>query len=112
MTYTLTRYRKMEVAAAVFAWALSSTCYLTPSNGLWGHCPQQADIAALQKRLSPGAQIFIPGSNEYDEATNRWSALNAPDFNLVVVPSVEKDVAETVHALRATTLFSSLLTTM
>ncbi|KAI0394647.1 FAD binding domain protein [Xylariaceae sp. FL0594] len=92
----------MEIAAAVFAWALTSTCRSIPSsNDLFGLCPRQEsqDVAGLRGRLSAGAQIYLPGSPGYAEATNRWSKLDAPGINIVVVPSVENDVAEIVkHA--------------
>ncbi|KAJ8108436.1 hypothetical protein ONZ43_g6425 [Nemania bipapillata] len=87
----------MEVAAAVIAWALSSTCRNLPaSNNLWGLCPQQDLTTALHQRLSASAQIFLPGSDGYAQATTRWSVRDAPSFNIVVVPSVENDVVETV----------------
>ncbi|GAW10739.1 hypothetical protein ANO14919_000740 [Xylariales sp. No.14919] len=87
----------MEVATAVLAWAISSTCRsLSASNSLWGICPRQDIAAELNARLSPGAEIFLPGSSGFAQATNRWSVRDAPDFNIVVVPSVENDVSEIV----------------
>ncbi|KAI0428763.1 FAD binding domain protein [Xylaria sp. FL1042] len=58
------------------------------------------DIAVgLREKLSAGAQILSPGSDGYAQATERWSVLDAPSINIVVVPSTENDVAETVkHA--------------
>ncbi|KAI0154909.1 FAD binding domain protein [Xylariaceae sp. FL1272] len=97
MTCRLTRYRKMEIAAAVVAWALTSTCRSLPSsNTLWGLCPRSDPAHALRQSLSPGAQVYLPGTSEYDQATNRWSVRDAPHANIVVVPSVETDVATTV----------------
>ncbi|RYC58252.1 hypothetical protein CHU98_g7969 [Xylaria longipes] len=90
----------MEIATAVFAWALSSTCQnLRVSNNLWGLCPRQNITTGLRERLSANAQIFLPGSSGYAQATNRWSVLDTPSVNIVVVPSIENDVAEIVkHA--------------
>ncbi|KAI3324621.1 FAD binding domain protein [Xylariaceae sp. AK1471] len=87
----------MEIATAVLAWAISSTCRSLPaSNSLWGICPRHDIATALHGRLSVDAQIFLPGSSGYAQATNRWSVLDAPNVNIVVVPSVEHDVAEIV----------------
>ncbi|KAI1155314.1 FAD binding domain protein [Nemania diffusa] len=87
----------MEVAAAALAWALSSTCRnLSAHNNFWCLCPRQDVTTALQERLSAGAQIFSPGSTGYAQATTRWSVLDTPNINIVVVPSVENDVVETV----------------
>ncbi|KAI1749587.1 FAD binding domain protein [Xylaria castorea] len=87
----------MEVVAAIAAWAISATCRnIAPTNSLWGICPGSFDAAELHARLSSGAQVFLSGSGGYTNATNRWSVLDAPEANVVVVPSVEEDVAETV----------------
>ncbi|KAI1733493.1 FAD binding domain protein [Xylaria scruposa] len=97
MASRLTCYCKMEVAGALLAWAFSYTCRSLPaSNSLWGLCPGQDIATALHDRLSAGAQIFLQGSREYDQATTRWSTLDTPHVNIVVVPSVENDVVETV----------------
>ncbi|KAI0804998.1 FAD binding domain protein [Xylaria sp. FL0064] len=90
----------MEVATTMLGWALSFACRsLAPSRNLWGICPQQDITADLRERLSDDARILFPGSDGYSKATERWSALDAPSFSIVVVPSTENDVAETVkHA--------------
>ncbi|KAI0537677.1 FAD binding domain protein [Xylaria digitata] len=83
----------MEAAIAVLSWAISYTCRGLPvSNSLGGLCPRRDITAELNGRLSPDAEIFLPGSLGYAQATNRWSVLDAPDFNIVIVPSVESDV--------------------
>ncbi|KAI1423279.1 FAD binding domain protein [Xylaria sp. FL1777] len=87
----------MEVAITALSWALSLTCRSLPEyNGLLGICPQQDIATELGARVSSGTQIFLPGSPEYSQATTRWSAFNSPEFNVVVVPGVESDVAEIV----------------
>ncbi|KAI0198019.1 FAD binding domain protein [Astrocystis sublimbata] len=92
----------MEVATALLAWALACTCRNLPaSNNLWGICPRQDIAGGLKQRLSANAQIFVPGSGGYAQATNRWSVLDAPDINIVIVPSVENDVAEIVKYANA-----------
>ncbi|KAI1827430.1 FAD binding domain protein [Xylaria intraflava] len=88
----------MEVATAVIAWAIASTCRnLSPSSDLLGLCPRQSVASELQGRLSSTAQIFLPGTGNFTNATSRWSALDEPGINIVVVPSTEDDVAATVQ---------------
>ncbi|KAI3332370.1 FAD-binding domain-containing protein [Xylariaceae sp. AK1471] len=87
----------MEVATAILAWTMSSICRdFFASNDPWGICPRQDIPTELRGRLSADAQIFLPGSSGFSQATDRWSTLNAPTANIVVVPSVENDVVETV----------------
>lgn len=91
----------MEIATAILAWTMSSVCRdLFTSGDRWGICPRNGpDISAdLQFILSIDAQIFLPGSREFSQATARWSALSPPTANIVVVPSVENDVVETVKS--------------
>ncbi|KAI0108551.1 FAD binding domain protein [Nemania sp. FL0031] len=89
---------KMEIATAVLAWAISSTCRNLPaSNNLFGICPRQNLGSELQARLSANAQVYYPDSSDFATATKRWSVLDAPQVNIVVVPSTEEDVATIVQ---------------
>lgn len=99
---------KMEVVAAVAAWALTSACTGLPAvrHLVPGLCPRDIDEAqALQSSLSPGAKVYFPGSPEFDDASTRWSTLSPPTVNVVVVAATAKDVSETVseHTARPTT---------
>lgn len=90
---------KMEVIAAVAAWALTSTCSSLPAvrDLVPGLCPRDVGEAKdLQSNLSPGAKVYFPGSPEFKDASTRWSTLSPPTVNVVVVPATEKDVSETV----------------
>ncbi|KAI0412992.1 hypothetical protein F5X98DRAFT_391328 [Xylaria grammica] len=83
----------MEVMAAIAAWALRLISRNQPtSTASWGI---QA-VEDLAGRLSPRAQVYLPGSDTFAQATARWSALDVPSFKMVVVPSVENDVAVAV----------------
>ncbi|KAK8123395.1 hypothetical protein PG999_003313 [Apiospora kogelbergensis] len=53
--------------------------------------------ADLRARLSREAQIFLPGSEGYENATQRWSRLATPAFAIVVAPRTERDIQETVR---------------
>ncbi|KAI8945998.1 putative FAD-dependent oxygenase, partial [Xylaria longipes] len=86
----------MEVIAAAVAWGLSAVCQNNlAAQWLGPICPRDT-VAGLVYRLSPGAQIYSPGSDGFTQATSRWSAFEAPTISLVVVPSIEDDVAEIV----------------
>jgi hypothetical protein len=93
---------KMEVVAAVAAWALTSTCHSLPAlrDLIPGVCPKDLGEAKdLQNCLSPGAKLYFPGAPEFIAASTRWSTLSPPTVNLVVVPATEQDVSETVRKL-------------
>ncbi|KAI1734955.1 putative FAD-dependent oxygenase [Xylaria scruposa] len=87
---------KMEVIIAVFAWGLSALCQTGHAMQWLAPIRQPNATAELASRLSANAQIYFPGSDGFAEATSRWSSFKAPGINLVVVPSVEHDVSETV----------------
>ncbi|TDZ67831.1 FAD-linked oxidoreductase chyH [Colletotrichum trifolii] len=88
---------KVEVAAALTAWATISACMSIPvaPQMLSGICAR--DTSELGERLSSTAKIYSPGSAEFETASTRWSNLQAPTVKLVVVPGNENDVAETVR---------------
>ncbi|GAO13091.1 uncharacterized protein UV8b_03469 [Ustilaginoidea virens] len=90
---------KMDAIVAVAAWAVTSACYSLPlARGLLhGLCPRDVGEAReLQARLSPGAKVYFPGSQGFNDSSRRWSSLDPPTVNVVVVPATEQDVAATV----------------
>ncbi|KNG91157.1 FAD-dependent oxygenase [Aspergillus nomiae NRRL 13137] len=89
---------KMEVVAALAAWSIASVCETVPVSSHWtrGLCPRSNDVNDLGIKLSPTAKVYYPGSEEFDVASTRWSVLDAPKVNIVVVPGTENDVVETV----------------
>lgn len=50
----------------------------------------------LAQKLSSQAQIYCPGSEEFSNSTQRWSTLDAPNFQLTVEVATERDVVEVV----------------
>lgn len=63
-------------------------------------CSQAAsDVTELKTRLSNSTLIYLPGTPEFTAASSRWSVLDAPTPNIVVVPGTENDVALTVFAI-------------
>lgn len=88
---------KIELITAVAAWALSAASLTFPSGIEGGLCPRgDADLEALGKKLSSSAKVYSPGSSGFKDVTTRWSALEEPKVNIVVVPGTENDVVETV----------------
>ncbi|KAM5439798.1 hypothetical protein MferCBS31731_004208 [Microsporum ferrugineum] len=91
---------------ALAAWATSSAArsiHQSCADGAVDICPRDAgsgwvnDVQTqLVPKLSGGAKVYMPGSSDYDTATNRWSALDAPQVKVVVVPDNANDVVETV----------------
>jgi hypothetical protein len=85
---------RLQVITAVAAWAVTSACQSLPvTRNLWS---RDVDFKALSEKLSSTAKVYYPGSNEFEEASSRWSNLEIPTVNIVVVPSTENDVVETV----------------
>jgi hypothetical protein len=75
--------------------ALASTVV---GSAVQGKCPSSdVDVKAFAKSLSRTAEIYYPGSSGFENVTTRWSVLEEPKVNVVVVPGTENDVAETVR---------------
>lgn len=91
---------KMEVVTAVASWALSAACFDLPISGDWLQSlyprAQQANYNELRDQLSSNAQIIFSNQTAFAPATARWSSLDEPQPNVVVVPGTEQDVATTV----------------
>lgn len=54
------------------------------------------NYTALASRLSSTSSIILPGSSDFNATVARWSNLEPPTANLVVVPGTEDDVVQTV----------------
>lgn len=86
------RWHKLQVLAAIALWAGVSSGSNIPHI-----CPRTGvDVNELGSKLSSNAKVYLPGSAEFAAATTRWSNLEAPQVNIVVVPGTENDVAEAV----------------
>ncbi|KAK2469982.1 FAD-linked oxidoreductase chry5 [Fusarium oxysporum f. sp. albedinis] len=79
---------RLQVVTAVATLAATSAC-----QTLW---PRDVDYKALSKDLSTSAKVYFPGSDDFETASTRWSNLDVPTVNIVVVPGTENDVVETV----------------
>lgn len=56
------------------------------------------DVKALAVNLSENAQVFVPSDEPFAALTVRWSNLEPPTPNVVVVAAVEEDVSQTVSS--------------
>jgi hypothetical protein len=60
----------------------------TPASGI--------DVHAFARELSKNAQIYVPDDSQFKTYTVRWSNLEAPTVNVVVLPATEQDVSKIV----------------
>jgi hypothetical protein len=85
---------RLQAVTAVTAWAVASACQSLPgTRTIWS---RDADYKELSEKLSPSAKAYYPGSDEFEKANTRWSNLEVPTVNIVIVPGTENDVVETV----------------
>lgn len=68
------------------------------------------DVKTLVPYLSPASKIYLPGSTEFTTHTVRWSNLEPPTPNVVIVPGIEGDVAKIVSSENNAQLEDSALT--
>ena len=87
----------IAVVTALAAWAMGAAARpaVCPRGTKWVDDVQKE----LAPKLSDSAEIYLPGSGGFDEASTRWSVLEQPEVNVVVVPGTTEDVAETVGFL-------------
>lgn len=91
---------QIQALTAMAAWALGAAAMNAPiaRDYLSGICPRGSqDVEAFAATLSKSSQIYFPGSEEFVNASTRWSVLGAPTVSVVIVPGTEKDVVETVR---------------
>lgn len=87
----------LQAIAAVATWATGATA--TPhQDSTQQSQPDMLDNVQkiLGEKLSSNAQIILPSSERFDNATARWSLLEQPRVNIVAVPATEDDVVEIV----------------
>lgn len=80
---------------ALLAWAavvVASSDFAVVARGNVG----PVDYTELKERLSPEAEVYFPGSVEFEDATARWSNASAPAASIVAVPATEQDVVNIV----------------
>ncbi|KFY33623.1 hypothetical protein V494_07455 [Pseudogymnoascus sp. VKM F-4513 (FW-928)] len=87
--------------AALVACASVAACGVAPDsidalNPRGGGSARTVDFTQLARNLSPGAHIYLPGSDEFNALSARWSNLSVPVANVVVVPATENDVSQTI----------------
>jgi len=80
-------------ALANFALCDNSLVNRTFLSGLFSSAVNYND---LQQLLSVSAEVYLPGSGQFESVVSRWSNSNTPKANIVVVPSNEADVQKIV----------------
>ncbi|KAI0539190.1 putative FAD-dependent oxygenase [Xylaria digitata] len=83
-----------------FGVTLLSACALGAAsrNSFPADCGSPEEFSqGLRNSLSSAAAIYLPGSEEFEEVTTRWSQFDIPTVNVAVVPATEDDVAKTVR---------------
>ncbi|KAK5989605.1 FAD-linked oxidoreductase chyH [Cladobotryum mycophilum] len=78
----------LEAFTSIAAWATGNAS-IPSIAGL-------SEVRRLEEKVSNATQIYFPGSGQFADATSRWSVLETPQVNVVVVPGTVDDVAETV----------------
>jgi len=76
---------KILAVSIVATWVTTATCSFSML--------QEHRLGQLTSALSSTARLFLPGSSQFDATSQRWSALEAPKVNIVIVPGTEEDVA-------------------
>jgi hypothetical protein len=80
--------------------AIAGLASTVVGSSVQGKCPSSdLDMKAFAKSLSRTAEVYYPGSSGFANITTRWSVLEEPKVNVVIVPGTENDVAETVSFL-------------
>lgn len=80
---------------ALIPWALTAI-----SSGLLGALPSTASsnhsqfVAALDVK----AEVYYPGSEQFINASARWSAAQIPQYDMIVKVATEEDVQKTVRS--------------
>lgn len=57
---------------------------------------QTVNYEDLKRQLSKSAEIYKPGSDQFDGVVARWSNASVPHASIVVVPNNEQDIVKTV----------------
>ncbi len=83
------RWIQTELIATTVAWAVATASSVNCGCGL-------TDFPKLVPNLSKQAEVYYPGSAQFDQLSQRWSNLKTPIVDVEVLPASEKDVAEIV----------------
>jgi hypothetical protein len=97
-------FSRFLMSSAVAAWvSLLSVVSCGPtsaSNNVFARTLVNGiDVKLLSPFLSKTAQIYLQDTEQFKTYTTRWSNLETPTINLVVVAGTEQDVATVVSFL-------------
>jgi hypothetical protein len=92
----LSRYLNATFWAAISIVHIVS-CGPTPHGSCHKAIPASGiDVELLSKHLDRNIDIYIPGDSLFEAFTVRWSNLERPTPNVVVIPRTEKQVSKIV----------------
>lgn len=91
----------IALAGGAAAWFLSSVNGPTALVQDYLGLRNDNIVQELGSRLSSGANIFLPGSAGFENATDRWTPWRNPHFDVVVEVANEEDVRETIRYANA-----------
>lgn len=89
-----TAARAVASALLVVSYGYTSAYDMFPRTPAMG-----IDLKTLVPYLSSATKIYLPGSPQFTTYTVRWSNLEPPTPNVVVVPGTEADVAKIVSSI-------------
>jgi hypothetical protein len=55
------------------------------------------NIPEFVSNLSSQAEVYLPGSAQFDQFSERWSNLETPIVNITILPATEDDVVKIVR---------------
>jgi hypothetical protein len=77
----------LSTASALTACVVIAQSYSNPSD---------ASLEVFKSSLSELAEVYLPGSEEFANATVRWGAGQTPHYDMIVKVATEEDVQEAV----------------
>jgi len=80
----------LSTATALAAWVATAQASLNMSD---------TSFKLFKSSLSQLAEVYLPGSEEFANATVRWGAGQTPHYDMIVKVATEEDVQETVSKL-------------
>ena len=66
----------------------------------WNSTDLRALLTSSKMHFSNATMISFPGTDEFTNATDRWTVTDAPSFSAAISPATEDDVAATVRDQR------------
>jgi hypothetical protein len=96
------RWLQTAVLASAIAWAPAiaaaldaGTANLAGAPARIGRC-NLPDLWRFLANVSKDAEVYFPGSEQFNQFSQRWSNVEPPAVNITFLPATENDVVEIV----------------